>query len=281
MAQIISREEVAQNNTATSLWCIIDARVYDLTDFVDAHPGGEHVLLQVAGQDATAEFFGLHRHEVLQKYQSLCIGALKDAAPEFKLPEPGDISQVPYAEPLWLRSWARSTHFSESHRRLQRAVRMWVDTTLRPEALEKETSGEHLSEALQLEMGELNLNAMRMGPGPHLKGRRLMGGVVQPEEFDYFHEMIITQELCRTGARSFNDGNLGGMVIGLPAVLHHCRDSKVRLRATEECLAGRKRICLAISEAFAGSDVAGMRTTAVKSSDGSHYTVNGSSPNSM
>lgn len=119
------------------------------------------------------------------------------------------------------------------------------------------------------------MNAMRMGPGPHLKGRTLMNGVVTPEEFDYFHEVIITQELSRTGTRSFNDGNLGGMVIGLPAVLLHARNEAVRSRVTEECLSGRKQICLAISEAFAGSDVAGMKTTAVKSADGTHYIVNG------
>jgi hypothetical protein len=30
---------------------------------------------------------------------------------------------------------------------------------------------------------------MRLGPGKHLQGRRLMGGFVKPEEFDYFHEV--------------------------------------------------------------------------------------------
>jgi hypothetical protein len=39
--------------------------------------------------------------------------------------------------------------------------------------------------------------------------------------------------------------------------------------------AGDKFIALAISEAFAGSDVAGLRTTAVKTPDGKHYIVNG------
>lgn len=29
---------------------------------------------------------------------------------------------------------------------------------------------------------EINLHAMRMGPGKHLKGRTLMGGLVKPEE---------------------------------------------------------------------------------------------------
>ena len=36
-----------------------------------------------------------------------------------------------------------------------------------------------------------------------------------------------------------------------------------------------KVISLAISEAFAGSDVAGLRTKAVKSEDGKSWTING------
>ena len=36
---------------------------------------------------------------------------------------------------------------------------------------------------------EMNIIAMRLGPGKHLKGRTLLGGVVTPEEFDYFHEV--------------------------------------------------------------------------------------------
>jgi alkylation response protein AidB-like acyl-CoA dehydrogenase len=115
---------------------------------------------------------------------------------------------------------------------------------------------------------------MRMGPGPHLKGLTLMNGAVEPEEFDYFHEVIVTQEMTRTGTRAFNDGNLGGMLISLPAVLYHAKPH-VREKVAKQVLSGEKKICLAISEAFAGSDVAGMKTTAVKSADGKHYIVNG------
>jgi len=43
--QQLSRDEVAKNNTLDSLWCIVDHRVYDLTDFVDAHPGGSVVCV--------------------------------------------------------------------------------------------------------------------------------------------------------------------------------------------------------------------------------------------
>src|SRR5262249_49669556 len=49
----------------------------------------------------------------------------------------------------------------------------------------------------------------------------------------------------------------------------------LRAKVAEDCLSGRKRICLAISEAFAGSDVAGLQTTAAKTADGKYYIVNG------
>lgn len=35
---------------------------------------------------------------------------------------------------------------------------------------------------------------MRLGPGKHLQGRILMGGIIKPEEFDYFHEVYYVRE---------------------------------------------------------------------------------------
>lgn len=60
MTETYTREEVAKHNTEDSVWFIIDAKVYDVSDFLDAHPGGEAVLRQVAGQDAGDAFFNLH-----------------------------------------------------------------------------------------------------------------------------------------------------------------------------------------------------------------------------
>jgi alkylation response protein AidB-like acyl-CoA dehydrogenase len=114
---------------------------------------------------------------------------------------------------------------------------------------------------------------MRMGPGKHLHGRKLFADI-KGEEFDYFHEMIITQELIRVGARGFGDGLNGGMVIGLPPVMNF-GSKELKEEVLEPVLRGDKFICLAISEAFAGSDVMGIKTTAKKSADGSHYIVNG------
>lgn len=67
---------------------------------------------------------------------------------------------------------------------------------------------------------ETNIISMRLGPGKHLKGRILMGGIVKPEEFTYFHEAILHQELARVTSRAVVDGMLAGLVIGLPPVLN-------------------------------------------------------------
>lgn len=53
------------------------------------------------------------------------------------------------------------------------------------------------------------MNPMRLGPGKHLEGHTLLGGVVTPSEFDYFHELVLTQELAKTHGRACNDGFLG------------------------------------------------------------------------
>lgn len=69
-------------------------------------------------------------------------------------------------------------------------------------------------------------------------------------------------------------GLLGGKVIGLPPVLNFGSE-ELKARIVPDVLAGKKFICLAISEAFAGSDVMGLQTTAVKTEDGKHWIING------
>jgi hypothetical protein len=275
-SEILTREEVAKHTTEDSLWCIIDHRVYDLTDFVDAHPGGSVVLAQVAGQDATSEFYNLHRQEVLEKYRDqLCIGIIEGEKPEVIEPTPGALSPVPYAEPLWLRPEFKSPYYKETHRRLQKAVREFTDKYVTPEAQEKERDGTYISQELINRMAETNVLAMRLGPGKHLHNRTLLGGAVDGKEFDYLHDMIVTQELVRANARGFQDGNMAGMAISLTAVQQWLRDPVLKERINGEVLSGQKKMCLAITEAFAGSDVAGLKTTAEKTPDGKYYIVNG------
>merc|ERR1719313_650892 len=96
-----TREEIAKHNQDGDAWVVVDGEVYDISNFAMAHPGGEQIILEYAGQDGTEVFYGLHRREVLDKYKSkLLIGYTDDA----DIPEDdgltafGRISQVPYAE---------------------------------------------------------------------------------------------------------------------------------------------------------------------------------------
>ncbi|KAF2196514.1 acyl-CoA dehydrogenase family protein [Delitschia confertaspora ATCC 74209] len=272
--QTLSRAAVASHNKPDDLWCIIDHKVYDLTDFVDAHPGGSVVLEQIAGSDATTAFYNLHRQEVLEKYSDLCIGVVEGETPEVIVPKAGDLSPVPYAEPLWLRPQFKSPYFKESHRQLRKAVREFVDKYVTPEAQQKEKDGTYISQELINRMAETDLLAMRLGPGKHLHGKNLMG-CVKGEEFDYLHDLVVAQEFVRANARGFQDGNMAGMVISLTAILQWMPNTQLQQQVAQEVLSGKKKICLAITEAFAGSDVAGLRTTATKTPDGKHYIVSG------
>ncbi|OTA87390.1 hypothetical protein M434DRAFT_399484 [Hypoxylon sp. CO27-5] len=275
MSKTFTRAEVAKHNTEDSVWFIVDSKVYDVTDFVDAHPGGESVLRQVAGQDATVAFYNLHRHEVLSKYEDLCIGTLEGEKPQVVTPKPGDLSTVPYAEPLWLTPVYKSPYYNESHRRLQKAMRVFTDTYITPEAQAREADGKRISQELVDRMSEKGLLHMRLGPGKHLHGVNLFDGAIKGEEFDYFHDLIMAQEGVRANARGFQDGQLAGMVIGLPCVMNYMKDQQRKQAIMGEVFSGKKYMCLAITEAFAGSDVAGLRTTATKTPDGKHYIVNG------
>ncbi|KAM9302019.1 cytochrome b5 type B [Gastrophryne carolinensis] len=49
-------EEVNKRNSAKELWLVIHGKVYDITRFVEEHPGGEEVLFEQAGSDATESF---------------------------------------------------------------------------------------------------------------------------------------------------------------------------------------------------------------------------------
>ena len=270
----LTRAAVAAHNKPDDLWCIIDHKVYDLSDFSDAHPGGSVVLEQVAGTDATSAFYNLHRQEVLAKYAGLCVGTLEGEQPEVVVARAGDLSGVPYAEPLWLREPFKSPYFGESHHALRRKVREFVDTHVTPEAQDKERSGEYISQELIDRMAANDLLAMRLGPGKHLHGKNLMG-VVRGEEFDYLHDLVQAQEFVRANARGFQDGNMAGMMISLTAVLQWMPESAFKQKVVDEVLSGKKKMCLAVTEAFAGSDVAGLRTTATKTPDRRHYIIRG------
>lgn len=65
-----------------------------------------------------------------------------------------------------------------------------------------------------------------------------------------------------------------GHAFGIPPIIKF-GSQELQERFLPDLLTCRKRICLAITEPEAGSDVANITTTAVKTEDGKYYVVNG------
>ncbi|KAI9357985.1 acyl-CoA dehydrogenase/oxidase [Zopfochytrium polystomum] len=271
-SKTFSRDDVAKHNKPDDLWCIIDSVVYDLTDFADSHPGSAVVLWAVAGKDATEQFYGLHRQEVLAKYKRLAVGSIAGEKPQILALAPGTYSTVPYAENSSVQKLP-SPYYNATHHAFRNALREFVDTELMPESVALESMGERPDDEMYLKMGKFNLIACRLGPGDHLKGLTLPGGV-KPEEFDYFHELIAHEEMCRLGIYNFAEGLSSGMVIGLPPVIKF-GPKWMQEKIVPPILRGEKKICLAISDPGAGSDVSNISCVAEKTPDGKFFIVNG------
>ncbi|XP_038071953.1 fatty acid desaturase 2-like [Patiria miniata] len=81
-------EEVRQHSTRTDKWVVIEDGVYDVSQWVNRHPGGFKVLSHYAGEDATDAFVAFHPDKsIVRKYMKpLCIGSLdKDNQPKKSL----------------------------------------------------------------------------------------------------------------------------------------------------------------------------------------------------
>ncbi|KAL3283525.1 hypothetical protein HHI36_006664 [Cryptolaemus montrouzieri] len=73
----ITLEEVLWHDTRKDCWMIIYDRVYDITEFLDEHPGGVDLLLEYAGRDATVAFRGSgHSTTALKLLERYMIGEL-------------------------------------------------------------------------------------------------------------------------------------------------------------------------------------------------------------
>ncbi|XP_071340458.1 cytochrome b5 isoform X1 [Trachinotus anak] len=69
--------EIEEQNTFKSTWIIIHNKVYDVTKFLEEHPGGEEVLREQAGGNATESFEDVgHSSDAREMARDMVIGEL-------------------------------------------------------------------------------------------------------------------------------------------------------------------------------------------------------------
>ena len=59
-ALILSTAEVAKHNTRSDCWSIVKGKVYNLTSYVQSHPGGASVIANICGKDGSGAFSNQH-----------------------------------------------------------------------------------------------------------------------------------------------------------------------------------------------------------------------------
>ncbi|KAJ5369898.1 Cytochrome b5 [Penicillium cataractarum] len=70
-------EEVQKHNKADDVWIILHNKVYDITKYLEDHPGGGAILIEVAGTDATEAFEETgHSDEAREELEKYHIGDL-------------------------------------------------------------------------------------------------------------------------------------------------------------------------------------------------------------
>jgi alkylation response protein AidB-like acyl-CoA dehydrogenase len=149
--------------------------------------------------------------------------------------------------------------FTEEHDQLRDSIRRFAQTELAPHAEEWEETT--FPDWVFKRMGELGFL-----------------GLSYPEEYggqggDYYSNLVLAEEIVHA--------NSGGLTMGV-AVHTDMATPPVHLFGTEEqkqkylvpSIKGEKISCLGITEPDAGSDVAGIRTRAVR--DGDEFVINGS-----
>jgi len=149
-------------------------------------------------------------------------------------------------------------HFTPDHEQFRASLRDFIAREITPHVHEWDEA-ETFPRALYARMAELGVQ-----------------GLGYPEAYggtpaDLFYQLIVAEEFARCGGGGVQ-ASLNSHSIALPPVLKAGSEA-LRQRVIPPVLAGQKIAALAITEPSGGSDVASLRTTAVR--DGDHYIVNG------
>lgn len=153
-----------------------------------------------------------------------------------------------------------TSYFNETHNQARETARRFISTHVLPHIDEWEEAGEFPREIYKL-AGDAGI----LGAGyPEALGGHSEGDVLL--------KVAISEELMRSTSGGFVAG-LGSLDIGLPPVVKWGSE-KLKQEIAPPVLRGEKIIALAITEPGGGSDVASIRTRAVR--DGDDYVLNGS-----
>ena len=152
-------------------------------------------------------------------------------------------------------------HMDETHTEWRRSVRGFVEREMMPYVEEWEEAGR-----IPRELFKKAKAAGLLGIGYPTE----YGG--EGTEFDRFHGIVTSEELARMGAGGVSSA-LMIHGIGLPPIMA-LGSEEMKTEIGNKVLSGEKQISLGITEPSAGSDVAQLKTKAVK--DGNGWRVNGS-----
>ncbi|KAK8494188.1 hypothetical protein V6N12_067068 [Hibiscus sabdariffa] len=84
--KVFTFAQVSEHNHRKDCWLIINGKVYDVTKFLEDHPGGDEVLLSATGKDATDDFEDVgHSDSAIDMMDQYCVGGLM-SQPSRRLP---------------------------------------------------------------------------------------------------------------------------------------------------------------------------------------------------
>jgi len=184
-------------------------------------------------------------------------------------------SEVPYAEPPELQGHF-SPYYGEQHHRWRARCRAFVERELLPHVDEWDEAGDLPVEELRRKAYEAGLYGAiwprELGGTPPEGSEGPWQGAWEAVGVDPFFDMIMWDELARCGSGGTVSGMFGPTNIGLPPIIVY-GSGALKEKVARPCILGSKASCLCVTEPGGSSDVAAVKTTAVR--EGDAYVVNG------
>eukprot|EP01041_Mallomonas_annulata_P000505 gene505-964_t len=64
---LLGYEDISSHTNESDIWIVIHNEVYNITSFINTHPGGKEILIKYAGIDATTEFISIGHSSVARE----------------------------------------------------------------------------------------------------------------------------------------------------------------------------------------------------------------------